>query len=422
MRFLSSAFLLFVLSTGVFGGTITINSDTTLNTQKSNNTSTANSFGGTSNGNPAPAAISKISIRELLYPGATTRIYVHVQPWWGKTSHINIGYKSTDPAQAKRHVNDMVSRGINGVVLDYYGPTDTFNDDAALALLNEAEQHSGFEFAICEDGGALRNVSSPTSKLISDLKHIYSKFMQSSHYMRKDGRPVVMFFSVDQYNIDWSKVRSSVPGNPLFIFRNSGGFSHTQSSGAFSWVGIASTSSSMGLSYLDNFYKAALSNSSKHEWGSAYKGFNDSIAPWGSNRKVSQQCGQTWLATFAEIGKYYSASRQLENIQIPTWNDYEEGTAIEMGIDNCVAVSASLSGSTLYWKISGGQENTIDHYNIYISKDGSSLMKLSESAVGNRSMSLRGYSLAAGTYKLFVQAVGKPSIRNKISGAVTLTR
>jgi hypothetical protein len=121
-------------------------------------------------------------------------------------------------------------------------------------------------------------------------------------------------------------------------------------------------------------------------------------------------------------GQYYSASRQLENIQIPTWNDYEEGTAIEMGIDNCVTVSASRSGSTLYWKISGGQENTIDHYNVYISKDGSSLMKLAEQRVGVRSMNLSGYSFASGTYKLFVQAVGKPSIRNKMSAAVTLTR
>ena len=422
MKFLSTAFLLFILSSGVFGGTITITSDTTLSTQKTNNTSTANSFGGTSNGNPAPAAISKLPIRELLYSGATTKIYVHVQPWWGKSSHINIGYKSTDPAQVKRHVNDMVSRGIDGAILDYYGPTDTFNDTAAIALLKESELYPGFEFAICEDGGALRNATSPTSKIISDLKYIYSKFMQSSHYMRKDGRPVVMFFSVDQYNIDWAKVRSSVPGNPLFIFRNSGGFTHTQSNGGYSWVGIATSTSSMGLSYLDNFYKAALANSSKYEFGSAYKGFDDSIAPWGKNRKVSQQCGQTWLATFAEIGKYYSASRQLESIQIPTWNDYEEGTAIEMGVDNCVTVSASLSGSTLYWKISGGLENTIDHYNIYISKDGSALMKLSEQQPGARSMNLSGYSFASGAYQLFVQAVGRPSIRNKMSGSVTLTR
>jgi hypothetical protein len=422
MKLPGIVFLVFLLTAGASAASLTITATTTVTAETVNNTSTSNNFSGTSNGNPAPRSISKISLRELLYPGSTTKIYVHVQPWWGKTSHINIGYKSTDPVQVDRQVKDMISRGIDGAILDYYGPTDTFNDSAATALMNEAEQHSGFEFAICEDAGALRDASSKTSKLISDLKYIYSKYMQSSHYMRKDGRPVVMFFGLEAYSIDWAKVRSSVPGNPLFIFRNSGSFTHTQSNGGYSWVGIATSTSSMGLSYLDNFYKAALANSSKHEFGSAYKGFNDSIAPWGKNRKVSQQCGQTWLATFAEIGKYYSASRQLESIQIPTWNDYEEGTAIEMGIDNCVTVSASRSGSTLYWKISGGLENTIDHYNIYISKDGAGLMKLAEQRVGVRSMNLSGYSLAAGTYKVFVQAIGRPSIRNKMSGSVSLTR
>lgn len=422
MRIPGFALLTIFLASGAYGASLPITSTTSVTAETVNNTSTSNSFTGTSNGNPAPRSISKISLRELLYPGATTKIYVHVQPWWGKGSHINIGYKSTDPAQVDRQVKDMISRGIDGAILDYYGPTDSFNDTAATVLMNEAEQHSGFEFAICEDAGALRNATSKTSKLISDLKYIYSKYMQSSHYMRKDGRPVVVFFGLEAYTIDWTKVRNSAPGNPLFIFRNSGSFTHTQSNGGYSWVGIASTSSSMGLSYLDNFYKAALANSSKHEFGSAYKGFDDSIAPWGKNRKVSQQCGQTWLATFAEIGKYYSASRQLESIQIPTWNDYEEGTAIEMGVDNCVAVTASLSGSTLYWKISGGQENTIDHYNVYISKDGSGLMKIAEQAVGVRSMNLSGYSFATGTYKLFVQAVGKPSIRNKMSSSVTLQR
>ena len=55
-----------------------------------------------------------------------------------------------------------------------------------------------------------------------------------------------------------------------------------------------------------------------------------------------------------------------------TWNDYEEGTEIETGIDNCVSVSGSVSGTDLSWNI-GGQENTIDHYSVFISQDGQNL-------------------------------------------------
>lgn len=37
--------------------------------------------------------------------------------------------------------------------------------------------------------------------------------------------------------------------------------------------------------------------------------------------------GNGRLATFAEAGHFYSAAHQLPALIIPTWNDYEEGTA-----------------------------------------------------------------------------------------------
>lgn len=404
-----------LLSTAT-AGTVTITPTTTLAAQTANNTSASSSFTGTSNGNVTPKSVSKLPIRSLLYPGSTTKVYVHVQPWWGGSGHISIGYDSADPAQAERQVKDMMSRGINGAIVDYYGPTSTHNEKATLALLTAAEAHPGFEFAVAEDGGALKHVSSPTAKLISDLNHIYYTYMGSSSYMKKNGRPVVLFFGTEAYSIDWTKVRASALGNPLFIFRNAKGFTVAQSNGAYSWVGIASSSTDMGLTYLTSFYKTALTMTAKKTVGSGYKGFDDSIASWGKNRKVTQACGQTWLATLAEIGKHYSSSNQLESIQLDTWNDYEEGTEIETGIDNCVKVSAWMNGGSLLWGLSG-KENTVDHYSIYVSKDGKNLMKLTEAKVGIRSINVSNYWLAAGTYYFYVKAVGRATFRNQISGA-----
>jgi hypothetical protein len=418
LKALIISFIGMLLISSAAASDITITPTTTLAAQSANNTSASSSFTGTSNGNVAPKSVSKLPIRSLLYPGSTTKIYVHVQPWWGKGGHINIGYDSADQAQANRQVNDMISRGVDGAIVDYYGPTSTHNDQATIALMKAAESHSGFEFSVMEDGGALKNVSSPTTKLISDLKYIAEKFTHSSAYMRKDGRPVIGFFGTEAYNIDWSKVRANVTGNPIFVFRNAKGFSVSQSNGAYSWIGIASSSTDMGLTYMHDFYSTAKSYPTKKTVGSAYKGFNDSIASWGKDRKVTQACGQTWLATFAEIGKHYSASNQLESLQLTTWNDYEEGTEIETGIDNCVKLSASVSGGTLSWSLSG-KENTIDHYSIYISKDGTNLMKLTEAKVGIRSINVGNYSLAKGTYYLYVKAVAKATLRNQISGAAT---
>ena len=79
--------------------------------------------------------------------------------------------------------------------------------------------------------------------------------------------------------------------------------------------------------------------------------FNDKLALWGANRIMDQQCGQTWLQTFSKINGIYSSGNQLNALQLVTWNDYEEGTEIESGIDNCVSVAATLSKNTLDWPV-----------------------------------------------------------------------
>jgi len=177
----------------------------------------------------------------------------------------------------------------------------------------------------------------------------------------------------------------------------------------------------MMLSYIDGFYTAAQS-SSKYTVGSGYKGFNDTLAAWGSNRIINQQCGLTWLDTFAEARRYYSSSRQLPAIQVVTWNDYEEGTEIESGVDNCVALSSVVTGSNLTWSIGPkASEATINNYSVFISTDGQNLMKLADVAAGTHSLSLSQYNLASGTYVLYVKAVGKASIVSHMSPAVSFS-
>jgi len=103
-----------------------------------------------------------------------------------------------------------------------------------------------------------------------------------------------------------------------------------------------------------------------------------------------------------------------------TWNDYEEGTEIESGIDNCLGISASLSGDSLSWKISGN-ENTVDHYTPYISTDGQNLMPLNDLAAGLHTLNLCSYSLAASKYSLYVQAgSARRVLDNQMSGTCPL--
>jgi len=410
-----------------------LNPTTTLPSETGNNTSAANNFKAQSNGNAGAGNVSKENVHELLYPGASTKIFVNFLPWFGTSSHMNVGYDSANTSQAQRQVNDIASRGFDGIILDWFGVPETTNtakvDSSSQAVLHAAEQHANMEVTLMLDHGAINRCKNTagcnlTSQLIKDLNYAYQKYMQSRNYMRRGGRPVVLSFDLELESIDWARLVKSIPGNPLFVFKDVNGFSHSYSAGGYSWVGLNSNPSDMGTSYLNNFDKyGVMKFPSKLGMGSVFKGFNDNLASWSQRRVRYQQCGQTWLNGWRVANQNFNSSNQLDAMQVVTWNDYEEGTEIETGIDNCINVGASVSGSTLKWTLSGGgSESTIHHYEIFLSTDGQNLQKITEVGPGTHSLNLGSYTVPAGTYKVYVKAVGKPSIRNKMSNAATYYR
>ena len=420
-KFLCAAVLL-LCAAGAYADTSFVKPTTTLAAQQANNTSAANGFATQTNGNSGAGNVSKVDVHSLLYPGADTKIYAHLLLWFGGSNHMNVGYSSTDAAQVHRQIEDMVSRGIDGVIIDWYGPNNGI-DQATKLVMAEAETHPGFTFAIMIDQGAIQWDScsgcSPQDALINQLQYIEQTYFPSPSYMTQQGRPVVTNFNIDQsYSVDWNAVNAALSTQPLFIFQNNDGFTHTLSDGSYSWV--MPTTSDYGMSYLTSFYDTGIPITSEQTVGATYKGFNDTLASWGSNRIMGQQCGQTWLHTFTEINGLYNSGKQLPWLQLVTWNDYEEATEIESGISNCFSVSASLSGGTLKWS-SSGDSSTIDHYVAYISTDGQNLMALSEQSTGTTSTNLCSYGIPNGQYTLYVQAVGRPSLTNQISGPVAFT-
>ena len=132
-----------------------------------------------------------------------------------------------------------------------------------------------------------------------------------------------------------------MPGNPMFILD---GPSHaTGSLGGFYWFGglahNSEVSSGETLRKLDSFYAEVASNPGRIYSGSFYKGFDDGLAPWGEGRKIDQACGLTFIRSLATATKAsFTGSSKPRPIQVATWNDYEEGTEVETGIDNCSSV------------------------------------------------------------------------------------
>src|SRR5262249_19437048 len=258
---------------------------TTLAMETSNNTSAPSGFATQGNGNVAPANVSKEPVRSMLYSGSSTQVLTAWQPWFGTSGHMNVGYRSDDPAQVHRQVEDMISRGIQGVVIDWFGPNVPILSNASLLMQKEVEAHPGFRFAIMEDSGALFNAAvangcDVTSQLISDLRFINSTFVPSPAYLKIGGKPVIFAFGITQFFIDWQRVQASIPSGELLLFRGREGMTQSFANGSFQWIDINTTDAfDQQLAALDSFYIAAKA-SGRPAVRSTYKGFHDPLAMW----------------------------------------------------------------------------------------------------------------------------------------------
>jgi hypothetical protein len=439
--FLASAVL---ISPAVAQFPINLSPTTTVTLETQNNTSASGKYSnpsvGTTIGN-----VSKLPMSQLL-PGFHGKIYASVVLFWGSGSgkHINVGYNAADAAQVDRQINDIISRGMSGAILDWYGP-NSFEEKASQVWLHEVQKYPGFGLALQEDHNSLSLNSCKTSAcaqkaLISDFNYVSAHYFGNSHYIRINGRPLLTTFDVnwnypdpsavlfpdDAIFIDWSTVRASIKGNPLILER--GPFAQTEfgvmADGAFAWVGRNKLDpTDEFLQYLTDFDTTALSNPNQVTLGAVYKGFDDSAASWGTGRRMDQHCGKLWIDTFAaNVQALGSQINQMSAFQAVTWNDYEEATNLETGVDNCLSISASVNGSSLNWKISPNTTNsvaTLSMFVVYISKDGKNLAQLQVLGTGKRTLDLTQFALPAGNYKLFVKARGQPSVQNHLSAAVS---
>ena len=409
---------------------------TTLEQLTGNNTSASSSFNSLADGNAAPGNVSKVSLKKLLPPGYNGVVLAHWMPWWkcsespcegshDKRDPLRVGYSTEDPAQIDRTIKDMMSRGYDGVMVSEAN-TDGADAAGTLAMAREMPKFPNFLFSVSENHlNKLHSSRDQLSKLMSDMAFAQSHFFSLQNYLRINGRPVVYVF--DNGDIDWSKAEAQAPGNPLFVLNDP---NHASGSvGGFFWFGglphNQEVSSADELSKLDSFYASVAANPRLLLSGSFFKGFDDHLAAWGEGRAIDQACGLTFVRSLSAVTKYLSAApSNLPLLQVATWNDYEEGTEVETGIDNCGSVSAEVTGTVIKPVPSfthHGSEETVDHYEVYISVDGKHLMDAGSVPVGGATLDAASLGLVPGTYKVYVQMVGKSHILNHLSRAATLS-
>lgn len=254
---------------------------------------------------------------------------------------MDVGYSSQDPAVLRRQVQQARGMGISAFVVDWYGESRPYSDHN-FALLQQAAGENHFQVALLYNEAEDESAQA-TDDAIAALDKAYRSYIGPSAkyreaYLTYDARPVVFIFPKSKH-VDWNRVRehcSNWEAQPLLIYKDEppADFA-TDFAGSYAWVqpgaeGWSADGSNWGERYLDNFYKMMKNkHPDKIAVGGAWPAFDDSAAKWGLNRHMQSGCGKTFEKTLNFYHRYYDSANPLPFMLIETWNDYEEGTAIE---------------------------------------------------------------------------------------------
>jgi len=298
-----------------------------------------------------PSGCNHANMREVVQKNIPTgnnypKLLADYQPWFGDHNHIDVGYNSQDERVIRKQIEQAKNMGIYGFAVDWYGDRHPFLD-RSYAVMQKLAGEMDFHVALMYDETEEDN-GHATEDALSAFAKAYKAYIgpdarASNAYLLYEGRPVIFIFP-KRGNTDWNQIRKLVntwEAPPWLIYKDDPPpkYEHVFD-GQYAWIhpghGWAPDGSDWGEKYLRDFYvKMSTKYPDKIAVGGAWPGFNDSKASWSLNRHMDARCGRTFEDTLRMFHRYYDDSHRLPFLMIATWNDYEEGTAIEAGIARC---------------------------------------------------------------------------------------
>lgn len=257
-------------------------------------------------------------------------------------------YDSADPAVLEYHVLLMKLAGIDGIIVDWYGPDNYLdygsNNERTAAIFKYARK-AGLKFCLCyEDQTIQQEINgnyiadgNAISHAQQTMLYVETNYFGDPSYLRWKNQPVLLNFGPQYFKSDgqWEEIFSVLTNPPAFFTEDN---RLPVGAGAFDWPPMwlsqaPGTEGVLSDAALNGYLSGFQQNS--HAWPaficSAFPRFHD----------IYQQAGvrSYWGYLGDKKGDIFQAtlSRAITNssfiAQIVTWNDFGEGTMVEPTVE-----------------------------------------------------------------------------------------
>jgi hypothetical protein len=253
-------------------------------------------------------------------------------------------YDSADPAVLEYHVALMKLAGIDGIIVDWYGPDNYLDygiNNRRTGAVFQYARKAGLKFCLCyedqtiqqEINGGYISATNAITHARQTMLYLQTNYFADPSYLRWSNQPVLLNFGPQYFktNSQWQTIFSVLPNPPAFFTEDN---RLGVGVGAFDWPPMwlsqaPGTEGVLSGAALDGYLSTFQQNG--RSWPaficSAFPRFHDVYQQagvrdyWGY---LGDKKGETLRATL---------TRALTNdsfmAQVVTWNDFGEGTMVE---------------------------------------------------------------------------------------------
>ncbi|HEX4263969.1 MAG TPA: glycoside hydrolase family 71/99-like protein [Verrucomicrobiae bacterium] len=257
-------------------------------------------------------------------------------------------YDSADPAVLEYHVLLMKLAGIDGIIVDWYGPDEYLDygvNNQRTAAIFQYARRAGLKFCLCyedqtiqqEITGGYINATNALVHAQQTMLYVQTNYFSDASYLRWNNQPVLLNFGPQYFktNSQWQSIFSVLTNPPAFFTEDN---RLPTGVGAFDWPpmwlsqapgteGVLSGAALEG--YLSSFQQNG--NSWPAFISSGFPRFHDIYQQagvrdyWGY---LGDKQGDILRAT---LGRALTNSSAMA--QVVTWNDFGEGTMVEPTVE-----------------------------------------------------------------------------------------